>query len=163
QNRNRRAETDQAQPESRVGQLEHEPSLGDVLHPGADVGKEVAGPEEPEVAVAERAGERNPNDRGFGRADGRPISRSSVIHSSVSHATQGQAGGGGGVCARERGRGDEVGGGRSVRVSRGIFSRICGGAGWLWCDRQSSRDPELKEVLSIITTKRRARLYSRDS
>jgi hypothetical protein len=31
-----------------------EPSLGYVLHPGADVGEEVAAPEEPEVRIAQR-------------------------------------------------------------------------------------------------------------
>ena len=52
QDRKRRGKADHAEPESRVGKLQHQPALGDVLHPGADVREEVAGPEEPEVAMA---------------------------------------------------------------------------------------------------------------
>src|SRR5580765_2531555 len=71
QNGNGRAEADHAQPESGVGELKHEPALGDVLHPGADVGEEVTGPEETEVTMAQGAGDArdfnagNFNDRGF--------------------------------------------------------------------------------------------------
>ncbi len=64
---NRRGKAHHAQPECGVGELQHQPALGDVLHPGANVGEEVAGPEEPEVAVAQGAGKaRNFNDGGFG-------------------------------------------------------------------------------------------------
>ncbi len=60
------AEADHAQPECGVGELQHEPALGDVLHPGADVGEEVAGPEEAEVTMAQGAGDaRNLDDGGF--------------------------------------------------------------------------------------------------
>ena len=48
-------EGDDAEPEGGVGEGEDEPAEGDVLHPGADVGSEVAGPEEAEVGVAEGA------------------------------------------------------------------------------------------------------------
>ena len=49
------AEADNAQPEGGVGQRKHQPALGHVLHPGADVGEEVAAPEEAEVGIAKGA------------------------------------------------------------------------------------------------------------
>ena len=68
QNGKRCSETDHAQPESRISGLKHEPSLGNRLHPGADVGKEVAGPEEAEVSMSQSAGKaRNFNDSRFSR------------------------------------------------------------------------------------------------
>ena len=44
-----------AQPERGVGKHQHQPALGHVLHPRADVGEKVAAPEEPEVGVAKGA------------------------------------------------------------------------------------------------------------
>ncbi len=43
-----------AQRERVVGQRQHQPALGDRLHPGADQRDQLAGEEEPEVAVCER-------------------------------------------------------------------------------------------------------------
>ena len=43
------------EPERVAGQLQHEPRLGDRLHPRPDQGDPLAGEEEPVVAVAERA------------------------------------------------------------------------------------------------------------
>jgi hypothetical protein len=37
-----------------MGQLEDEPGLGDLLHPGADQRDQLAGEEEPIVAMVER-------------------------------------------------------------------------------------------------------------
>src|SRR6185437_1925918 len=66
QNGKRCGKANHAKPESGVGKLQHQPALGNVLHPCADVGEEVAGPEETEVAVAQGAGKaRNLNDCGF--------------------------------------------------------------------------------------------------
>jgi len=48
-------ETHHAQPECGTGQREHQPALGHVLHPCADIGEKVAAPEEPEVGVAQGA------------------------------------------------------------------------------------------------------------
>src|SRR5437899_3453157 len=49
-------------PSRRVRQLEHEPGLADALHPGADQRDELAGDEQPEVAVGE--GPEAPGDAG---------------------------------------------------------------------------------------------------
>ncbi len=51
----------------RVGQLEHQPARRDNLHPGADVGGELADPEQPEGRVAER---REAGAAGACRGDG---------------------------------------------------------------------------------------------
>ena len=54
QKRNGPAKADHAEPEGGViAEGEHQPALGDVLHPGADVGEEVAAPEEAEVGIAQ--------------------------------------------------------------------------------------------------------------
>src|SRR5262249_59078973 len=53
---------DHSEPERRVRQLEHEPGLADTLHPGADQRDELAGDEQPEVAVGE--GPEGPGDAG---------------------------------------------------------------------------------------------------
>ena len=45
----------EAEVERRVRQREHEPALGDLLHPRADAGREGADPQHAEVAVGERA------------------------------------------------------------------------------------------------------------
>src|SRR6478752_2774883 len=61
---------------SRIGELQHQPALGDVLHPGADVGEEIAGPEEAEVTMAESASKaRNLNDGGFSRVSNSAVSQ----------------------------------------------------------------------------------------
>ena len=66
-----------SQPESRVSELKHEPALGDSLHPGADIGEEVAGPKEAEVTMAQSAGEaRNFNDGGFSRVSNGAVGES---------------------------------------------------------------------------------------
>ena len=44
----------QAEVEGRLGQVEDEPALRDLLHPGADGRRECAEPEDPEVTVGER-------------------------------------------------------------------------------------------------------------
>ena len=46
---------DHTEPERIVGQQQHQPRLRDGLHPGADERDHLAEPEEPEVAMAERA------------------------------------------------------------------------------------------------------------
>ena len=77
--------------------MQYQPALGDILHPGADVGEKVAGPEETEVAMAQGAGEaRNLNDGG----------RSRVSNCRVCNGPQGQAIDG--VSAQERGFGGLV-------------------------------------------------------
>jgi hypothetical protein len=48
-------ESDDAEPEGGVGEGEDEPAAGNVLHPAADVGGEIAGPEEAEVGIAQSA------------------------------------------------------------------------------------------------------------
>ncbi len=40
-----------------MGQLQYQPRLSHVLHPGADEGHELSGPEQPEVPVAQGAEE----------------------------------------------------------------------------------------------------------
>src|ERR1019366_9096475 len=55
-----------AQPEGGVGEHKHQPSLSHVLHPGTDVGEEVAAPEDAEVGVAQGT-----NDGGKMRRQGR--------------------------------------------------------------------------------------------
>ena len=55
QERDRSGEPDNAQPEGGVGEGENQPALGHVLHPGADVGEEIAAPEEAEIGVAQGA------------------------------------------------------------------------------------------------------------
>ena len=45
-------EANDAKPESGAGESEDEPATGYVLHPAADVGGEIAHPEEAEVGVA---------------------------------------------------------------------------------------------------------------
>src|SRR5579859_7724540 len=85
QNGKRCGKADYAKPESGVGKLKHQPALGDVLHPGADVGEEIASPEEPEIAMAKSAGEaRNLNDGGCSR-----VSYSRVCNGPEGHAIDG--------------------------------------------------------------------------
>ena len=48
-------ESHQAQPKGRVGELQHQPSLGHVLHPRADIRDEITRPEQPELRVPQRA------------------------------------------------------------------------------------------------------------
>jgi hypothetical protein len=45
----------ESEPERRVGQIEDEPTLRDRLHPGADIRKKRAGPEETIVAIRKSA------------------------------------------------------------------------------------------------------------
>jgi hypothetical protein len=58
--RNGSGKADDAEPEGRIGEGEHEPALGYVLHPCADVGEEVAGPEEAEAGMAQGADHLRP-------------------------------------------------------------------------------------------------------
>jgi hypothetical protein len=53
--RNLPGEADDAEPERGVGERDHQPALGDILHPGADVRGEVPCPEEAEIWVAQGA------------------------------------------------------------------------------------------------------------
>ena len=47
--------TEQAEIQRRRGQIEEQPALRDALHPGTDVGNEIARPEPEIVGIAERA------------------------------------------------------------------------------------------------------------
>ena len=95
QDRDGRGKAHHAQPECGVGELQHQPALGDVLHPGADVGEEVAGPEEAEVAMAQGAGDAwNLKERGLVGIGRGGIGLDSIGDGAVSNGAVGQAVGG---------------------------------------------------------------------
>ena len=88
-----------------AGEREHEPVLGDALHPRADVGDERAGGEQPVVADPQR-GERGPHE---------PASRSSIGATRAAARARRGRGHRGGAPATRRAGGDRRRGPRGPR------------------------------------------------
>ena len=53
------AQSEYTEPERRIGQLQNEPSLGHILHPGPDVRNDQTGPEQHEIAMLQGRITRN--------------------------------------------------------------------------------------------------------